>query len=586
MPSIADLDRLLRRLDGKGYGAGKQVVGRYADSDMLLWFTYAPADKFAPPGRLIIDFGAKDYGYPSEVLSDDTRRVCLAHFLSDLVDQRLRQQGLRLLRMDAPRQAVLRRTSVHVEPLRIQLRLGFHYEAAGRRILGRRCAEVYCERLPSLVRSIAYQDIDGMALANLIRCVENQRAIRELLPELGLVGFVGDGSILPRQGNTDQPLAEGCVPFEAPESLEVSVPVPHGDDIRGLGIAEGRLTCISGANFQGKTTLLEALGQGIYDHVPGDGRELVVCLRDLAFANKENKRVVTATDITPFISHLPGVGDCKKFTSSASSGSTSQAACIVDAVEAGMPGILIDEDDSAVNLLVKDNRLKRLVPGDIEPIRPLIDTIKSLPREHGMTPVMVVGALGEFTEIADTIVMMHEFKVEDATHRISEFRSDPTIELMQEVSERLPQDAKEELGRAKESARQGQLRGRQFGSVAVRRPRAIDMGGRIKVRQMGRDEITISVDHSRTTIDLRGDIQKTLVEDSQVRALGDAVVHATRLMDGESSLAEVVRRVCSDVDERGLDCLSRHNTPGQRDYAEFTPYQLFYVLSRYPAIQV
>lgn len=586
MPSIADLDRLLRRLDGKGYGAGKQVVGRYFDSDMLLWFTYAPADKFAPPGRLIVEFKPTDYGYPSDTLSDDTRRVCLAHFLSGLVEKRLSQEGMRLLRMDAPRQAVLRRTSVHVEPSKIQLRLGFHYEAAGRRILGHRCAEVYCERLPSLVRSIAYRHINEKALNDLIRCVENQRAIRDLLPELGLVGFVGDGSILPRQGNTDQPLGEGAVPFEAPESLEVSVPVAHGEDVRGLGIAEGRLTCISGANFQGKTTLLEALGQGVYDHVPGDGRELVVCLRDLAFANKENKRVVMATDITPFITSLPGVDDCTRFTSSASSGSTSQAACIMDAVEAGVPGILIDEDDSAVNLLVKDNRLKRLVPGDIEPIRPLIDTVKSLPREHGITPVMVVGALGEFTEIADTIVMMHEFKVEDATHRISEFRSDPTIELMQEVSERLPQDAKEELGRAKQSAREAQLRGRQFGSVSVRRPRTTGMGGRIKVRQMGRDEITISVDRRKTTIDLRGDIQKTLVEDSQVRALGDAVVHATRYMDGQRTLAEVVQCVCSDLEERGLDCLSRHSTPGQRDYAEFTAYQLFYVLSRYPAIRV
>jgi len=584
MNDMGDLDRLLRRLDGKGYGSGKQVIGRYSAPDLMLWFTYAPADRFAPPGRLIAEIGTREYGYPPEVLSSEARRTCVGHYLSSLVNRMLGDYGLNLVRMDSPGQVVLARTSVHVEEDRIQLRLGFHFEAAGRRILGRRCAEAYCQVLPDIVRSTAYEKIRKDDLDELIRCVENQLAIRRALPELGLVGFVGDGSVLPRNGNTDLPMETGAIPFEAPESLEVSMSRPHGEEVRGLGIPVGKLTCISGANFQGKTTLLEALGQGMYDHVPGDGRELVVCVQDLAFANKENRRIVSDTDITPFIRELPGVGDCSRFSSPSSSGSTSQAACIIDCVEAGVPGILVDEDDSAVNLLVKDSRLRRLVPGDVEPIRPLIDTIKSLHREQGLTPIMVVGALGEFTEIADRIIMMHEFRVEDATDRISEFRNDPTVELMKEVAERLPDEVRTMLGEAKEEARREQLRGLSFGDVRKRVPGSPEMRGRIKVKHQGRDEIVISVNRRRIAIDLRGDIQKTLVESSQVSALGDAVVYATRFMDGRRYLSEIVGMVMEDISQNGLDCLSRFDTPGQRDYAEFTPFQLFYCLSRFPEL--
>ncbi len=586
MRDIADLERLLRRLDGKGYGAGKQILGEYVAPDMSIWFTYAPADRFAPPGRMIVEFETHRYHYPNELLSTETRRTCVAHFLSATVDRKLRAGGLSLVRMDSPGQVVLRRTSVDViDEERIQLRMGFHFEAAGRRILGHRCADVYTKTLPDIVRSLDFGRMDTGELGALIDCVENQQAIRSQLPERGLVGFIGDGSVLPREGNTDKPMRGEVVPFQAPESLEVSIEIPHGDPIRGLGIASGNLTCISGANFQGKTTLLEAVGQGMYDQIPGDGREFVVCVRDLVFANKENKRIVISTDITPFIRNLPGIADCSTFSSSASSGSTSQASCIIDAIEARVPGLLIDEDDSAVNLLVKDNRLRRLVPGDIEPIRPLIDTIKSLPREHSVTPIMVVGALGEFTEIADTIVMMHEFKVQDATDSITEFRKDPTVELMQEVADRLPENVRSRLGKAKEEARAEQLHGDPFGEIRDRRPKSIDLRGRIKVKHSGRDEIVVSVDRRKIVIDLRGDIQKTLVENSQVSALGDAVVYATRYMNGERTLREIVNLVHGDVVDKGLDCISRHTTPGQRDYAEFTPYQLFYVLSRFPALQ-
>jgi len=586
MLDLADLARVLRRIDGRGYGAGKEVLGKYAAPDMVLWFTYAPADRFAPPGRLLIRFDPRRFHYPSEVLETEARRTCLAHFLSVQVDNLLHAQGLRLLRMDRPGQAVLRRTSVAVEPDGIELRLGFHFEAVGRRILGRRCEEAYCERLPTIVRSLDYNNLDAAGLSQLISAVENQQAIRRQLPEHGLVGFVGDGSKLPREGNTDKPMEGQVVLFEAPATLEVSMEIPHGGPVRGLGISEGKLTCISGANFQGKTTLLEALGQGMYDHIPGDGRELVVCLQDMAFANKENKRVVKSTDISPFIKHLPGVSDCTTFTSSASSGSTSQAACIVDALEAGVPSILIDEDDSAVNLLIKDNRLKRLVPEDIEPIRPLIDTVKSLPREYNLTPIMVVGALGEFTEIADTIIMMHGFKVEDASFRIEEFKNDPTVELMQEVAHKLPEEVRKLLGSAKSEARAIQSMGRSFGKVKERRPKPLDLIGRVKVKHSGRDEIVISCDKRKTVIDLRGDLQKTITESSQISALGDAVVYASRYMNGERTLREVVSMVTEDVRNKGLDCLSRFDVPGQKDYAEFTSYQLFYALSRLPWLEV
>jgi len=585
MPSIADLENLLVGIDNKGYGAGKRVLGRYQADDMSLWFTYAPADRYAPPGRLIVQVDPHDFGFPDHLVNTDTRRTCLAHFLSHAAGEGLERGKLRQVRIDSPGQVVLARTSVKVETDSVQFRLGYHWEARGRMILGRTSAKIFCRSLPQLIRSLRFDRLDQGRVAKLVDCVENQQSIRSQLEGRDLVGFVGDGSILPREGNTDIPMKDGAVPFRTPPTLEVSFEVPHGASVSGLGIESGKLTCISGANFQGKTTLLEALGQGIYDHVPGDGRELVVCLPDLAFANKENRRIVNSTDISPFITKLPGVSDCRMFSSAASSGSTSQAASIIDAIESRVSAILIDEDDSAVNLLVKDNRLRRLVPGDIEPIRPLIDIVKSIPREKGITPIMVVGALGEFTEIADTIVMMHDFRVEDATNRIEEFRRDPTVELVPEVAEKLDRGVKEELGKAKTESRSAQLHGHPFGEVRQRKPKWSAGGEKTKVKPIGRDEISIKMGSRRTSIDLRGDIQKTLVEGSQVRAIGDAVIYSSRYMDGERTLRQVVDAVHRDTLDGGLDVISRFDTPGQNDYVQFSRHQLFYALSRFPWLQ-
>eukprot|EP00438_Fugacium_kawagutii_P004327 Skav220059 [mRNA] locus=scaffold1709:61262:63212:- [translate_table: standard] len=208
--------------------------------------------------------------------------------------------------------------------------------------------------------------------------------------------------------------------------MEVSITLPHAGTVTGMGITRG-VSVIVGGGFHGKSTLLHALQLGIYNKVPGDGREHVVCEPSAVKIRAEDGRSVKCTDISPFINNLPfgklavmGTMALWKatteFSTGDASGSTSQAANIIEALEVGAMSLLVDEaprrqtdDTCATNFMIRDEKMKALVAPDKEPITAFVRKVRPLFEELGVSTILVVGGSGDFFTVADAVIMMDEW---------------------------------------------------------------------------------------------------------------------------------------------------------------------------------
>ena len=254
------------------------------------------------------------------------------------------------------------------------------------------------------------------ALRAHVATFEDHLALRELLTAHDWVAFVADGSVLARRSGISQLPMEGAVPFASPDSLRVSLELPHAGTVWGMALPPG-VTLVVGGGYHGKSTLLSAIQRGVDAHVPGDGRELVATVPDAMKVRAADGRVVTGVDVSPFITHLPDGSDTHAFSTQNASGSTSQAASLVEAVELGAPLLLLDEDTSATNLLIRDARMRALVAAEKEPITPLVDRIGALAHTRGVSTVMVMGGSGDYLDVADRVLMMDTYRCLDVTER-------------------------------------------------------------------------------------------------------------------------------------------------------------------------
>ncbi|MBB6121524.1 ABC-ATPase domain-containing protein [Nocardiopsis algeriensis] len=409
----ARLSQELLRMDGESYGRYKSLRGDWDFGDFTLTVERVQADPFAPPSRVRITVA--DLGVPESAWGDPVRRRATADHLCRRARRLLRGS---LLRIDAGGQEVIERSSCRItEGGGIELRLGVDLPGRGRRIDGRTAERELCETVPRLVDGLDWDAVDRKEAVAFADGVADTVALRAALEDLGLVAFVADGAILPRRsGVSDEPLAEGAVPFSSPESLRVSVDLPHRGTVTGMGIPEG-ITLVVGGGFHGKSTLLHALERGVYDHVPGDGRELVVTRADAVKIRAEEGRRVERVDVSPFVRNLPTGADTADFRTENASGSTSQAANICEAVEAGSRTLLVDEDSTATNLMIRDERMQALVHGEREPLVPFVDLVRPLYREHGVSTVLVMGGSGDYFDVADHVVMMDSYRPYDVTGR-------------------------------------------------------------------------------------------------------------------------------------------------------------------------
>ena len=362
--------RTLGRIDGKYYKACEDLVGIYKQNEIEMEILSYPKDPFAPAGRIIVSFPKK--WYPLNFHKDKISRNVLAHFIS----MKASNINSRWIKIYPPTNVVLERTNCVISK-RIELRFDYHVPSKGRKILGRQAKDMFIH-LIEMVENLKYDKLnedDKKYLLKLLYTIEDEEYVRKQLGK-EYIAFIANNSILPREGNSRKPMVN-AKPFISPKDLEVEFETKHSGTIKGLGIEKNKFTVITGANYHGKSTVLDAIAYGHYNHVPGDGREFVLTSEELVFTNKENRRIINNVDISQFVSSVPGGTDMKKFYTLSASGSTSQAAAISEALENRAGGILIDEDDSAVNMLVKSEELKKVISKDLEPITPLVEKIKS-----------------------------------------------------------------------------------------------------------------------------------------------------------------------------------------------------------------
>ena len=270
----------------------------------------------------------------------------------------------------------------------------------------RKTFQMMCKDLPKAVdRFVLDFDVDGLRKATELD--KKQSAIREWLKNSDYCAFVANGSILPRAKGTDLPMLD-AIPFRSTPDDEIEI-----CGVRGMGIKKG-VTVITGGGYSGKSTLLDAISAGIYDHALGDGRELCITEESAVTISAEEGRIVKHVNISQFIKWLPG-GDTSDFSTDHASGSTSQAANIMEAVDSDAKLLLIDEDRSATNFMIRDRMMKELI--EKEPITPFTDRVNELHKTHGVSTILVIGGSGEYLSVADKIYMMEDYLIHDVTDK-------------------------------------------------------------------------------------------------------------------------------------------------------------------------
>ncbi len=531
---MANFEKKLLALDGKGYGGYKSLVGAYSFPLYKLVIDHIQADPFAPPSTMHLLIDRKKAGIPAELLDSKNKQIAVADFLQRNFSKqagknRLNNRGTGHsgeLRIDSCGQEIIERTAIVISAQQIEVRFEVGLPAAGRRIKARDANKIFKDLLPRIVqKSLLYANIDQQLLKQQVKLFREQQEIREQMKRRHLVAFVANGSLLPRaSGSSDLPLTTGT-PFRSPSSLEVTFELKNGKKVSGMGISQG-ITLIVGGGYHGKSTLLQALDFGVYDHIKGDGREFVLTDRTAMKVRAEDGRSVANVNITPFINHIPGRRDTSTFSTVNASGSTSQAANVIEALESGTKTLLIDEDTSATNFMIRDARMQRLVASDKEPITPFVDKVKALYNQLGISTILVTGGSGDYFEMADHVIMMNEYQPGDVTKRAHEIAD-------MEGSERSAADEQ------------------KFGTLDERIPkksnfRIISRKDRFKVRN--KKEITFG--HSN--IDLSA--LEQLTDTSQTRGIVALIqILKAEYFDDQTTFAEMTEKLYADIQQQGLD---------------------------------
>jgi predicted ABC-class ATPase len=568
MNNVDALVDFLNGIDGQGYKAYKGLRGTWAFPDFTLLVDHVQGDPFAAPSRVRVILPKETAALKVDVLGSRSRRLGVASMLAKQFSQAAQGTMVRrgsgksgVIEIAAPGQEVLAQTAVIVgDDGTVEARFRIGLPAHGRRAGGREAIELITADVPDVVNrslraeSVGHEDILRHALTN-----EDADALRAELDTNGWVAFVADAAYLARKsGLDDEPLlGDTAVPFATPAGLMAEVELPNAGTVRGMAIPRG-VTLIVGGGYHGKSTLLRAIERGVYNHCYGDGRESVVTDPAAVKIRAEDGRSVAGVDISSFIGTLPQGQDTRTFSTPNASGSTSQAAGIVEALEAGATTLLIDEDTAATNFMIRDRRMQALVPKEGEPITPLVDRVRSLWETRGTSCVIVLGGSGDYLDVADTVVAMKNFRPFDVTADA------------RRVAAELP------TGREREAP--GPIEAFQ---TRLPNPTSVDPS-------TAKREAEIKVFKGRSllfgneTIDLSAITQ--LVSYAQTLAMGRGLFMArTRFMDGRRSVSEILNLVTQVIEEKGLDALDDRRVG---DLAQFRPMELAAALNRLRTLEV
>ena len=540
MSDCPGLKSILQKIDNRGYPAYRDIKGPHNFGDFQLIIDHVQGDPFASPSRIRVRMPDEISGFPGDLFDTFERKTAFGDFIARVFEGNLKKHsGGRkgsgksgLIEIDSPGQEILQRSSVVKTPDTTEVRFFIGLPARGRRIDSSTASKMLLEIIPAVVSaSLYYENIDGEALRDHIRHYEDSEYIRSKLDDAGLIAFVADGSRLPRASGIDErPLSfDKAVSFASPENLKVTFHTPNSGDISGMGIPKG-VTLVTGGGYHGKSTLLNAIERGIYAHIPRDGREFVITNTDAVKIRSEDGRRIESVDISPFINNLPFGRSTERFSTDNASGSTSQAANIIESIESGAKALLIDEDTSATNFMIRDKRMQKLISKENEPITPFIDKIRDLYEKCGISTIIIAGGCGDYIDVADIVICMKDYRPFDLTVRAREIaacdsggRSFEDAGIFNPFISRVPD--KKGINPAK---------GKRTVKISVKE------GGRI---ELGYEKIDMTA-------------VEQIAGRSQLRAIGYALSYSLKYMDGKMDISGIADHVLADIRDFGLDIIS------------------------------
>ncbi|QHE51167.1 ABC-ATPase domain-containing protein [Pontibacillus sp. HMF3514] len=565
---MKQLQQNLRRIDGKSYKAYKDIQGTYTFQTYDVAIDYVQGDPFAAPSkiRLIIPNATREVRpqwketKSRKLYAED---VIARHVAKAIVKDKSMIKGSGksgAISIDAPGQEIIDRTAVSIENNQTVVCLSVGLPANGRRINGKEAEKLFFEAIPSILERSVFSMNDHV-FEEVCQLADQHDAIKNTMKENGWVSFVADGSILPRESGISNRPMKNAIPFESPDANRVSIDIPHRDKpLTGMALNKG-IVLIVGGGYHGKSTLLKAMERGVYPHIKGDGREYVVTDEDAVKVRAEDGRHVSNVNISPFIKNLPHGEDTVQFTTENASGSTSQAANVMEAIEASASTLLIDEDTSATNFMIRDERMQELVVKEKEPITPFIDKIKQLRDSLDVSTILVMGGSGDYFEAADEVIMLDQYLPYNVT------------EKAREIAQQHP------FHREREG-------GEEFGAIPNRhfQPKSLDSrkGKKSKVQAKGRTLILMG----QHEISLH--YVEQLIHVSQTRMIAEVLLHLEQKgwLKTKRNLPELLDEIEKQMDTKGLASFTPFPQQHPGDLARPRRHEIAATLNRMRSSQV
>lgn len=578
----ADLRDTLRRIDHKGYPAYKDTRGKYDFTDYVLSIDHVQGDPFAAPSKLSVWVDGAKAGFDKNLYDTKDKRIALQDHLLRNMARQVRDYSFKakgsgksgLISVTNPGQEILERSACQIDAGNgnVVLRLEVGFPANGRTINAKELEKILFDFLPVCVKKTLFSrayNPDG--LRKIADLAVDQRYIRDQLDSMGLVAFVANGAVLPRKSGVSMlPMKEG-VAFTSPKSMEVKLELPNKGTITGMGIPKG-ITLIVGGGYHGKSTLLKALELGVYNHIAGDGREYVITDESAMKLRAEDGRSIQKTDISMFIRNLPNKKDTKAFYTEDASGSTSQAANTIEAIEAGAKVFLMDEDTSATNFMIRDELMQKVVTRDMEPIIPFIDRVEELYDGYGISTILVAGSSGSYFYKADHIIQMKEYvpieitemareeaesfraKSHESGNAITDGKTGVSGEKSGEKESEV--EISEETQSGYISLRIAKSDKPSFNRV-VRHDAAFAKNDRIKMKTMGTEGISVN----KEMVDMR--YMEQLTDSEQLNAIAQMIKHLKlSAWNGRVTVSDAVEKLYKRIEEQGFSAFMKGDLPG------------------------
>ena len=567
MNTEIQLQDKLRKIHRKSYPAYKDLKGSYRFPDYVLHIEHVQGDPFAAPSKLSVELSGEKAGFPDRLFDKTYKKIALQDYLIRAFGKALSTYMFQakgsgksgLMSISRCGQQVLSRTALRLDREKLLVRFEVGFPANGRTINSVELEKILYQYLPDCVRrALCYRNLDADRLEDVVHLAEDQHTIREELVRRGLIAFIANGSILPREnGVSDKPM-KGAVPFRSPRSMEVALTLPHKGNLTGMGSPRG-ITLIVGGGYHGKSTLLKALERGVYNHIRGDGREYVITDSTAMKIRAEDGRAVSHVNISPFINHLPNGKDTVDFSTEDASGSTSQAANVVEALDSGAKTLLIDEDTSATNFMVRDTLMQSVIARDKEPITPFIDQARTLYEKKGVSTILVAGSSGAYFSIADHILQMDTYLALDITEKVRQ--------ICACCGEAYPVTDAEAAEDSSSWSQQGRIL--QVGKLERKHDQ-------IKLKQFGKDSFSLG----RETVDLK--YVEQIVDPEQVTTLSYVMRYVAEQLERnpQARIGQILTSVCHILEKNGpVDPEKISRTPG--NLAQVRPQEVYACINRY-----